>query len=180
MISLQPKDSQKSSPAAQFQSIDSSALSLPYGLTLTFIHDYWKNYSFDYMDICWQSRSESFSCPVVSDSLRPPWSVAHQTFLSTEFSRQDYLSGLPFLSLGDLHNPGTEPRSPALQADSSWSEPPEMSLLFNMLSKSVIAFLPRRKRLSVSQLQSLSVVILEPKKIKSVMLLIFPLLFDMK
>ena len=55
-----------------------------------------------------------------------------------------------------------------------------MSLLFNMLSKSVIAFLPRRKRLSVSQLQSLSVVISEPKKIKSVMLLIFPLIFDIK
>ena len=43
-----------------------------------------------------------------------------------------------------------------------------MSLLFNMLSRLVIAFLPRSKRLLVSWLQSLSVVILEPKKIKSV------------
>ena len=43
-----------------------------------------------------------------------------------------------------------------------------MSLLFNMLSRLVEAFLPRSKRLLVSQLQSPSAVILEPKKIKSV------------
>ena len=43
-----------------------------------------------------------------------------------------------------------------------------MSLLFNMLSWFVIAFLPRSKRVSVSWLQSPSAVILEPKKIKSV------------
>ena len=43
-----------------------------------------------------------------------------------------------------------------------------MSLLFNMLSRSVIAFLPRSKSLLISWLQSPSAVILEPKKIKSV------------
>ena len=43
-----------------------------------------------------------------------------------------------------------------------------MSLLFNMLSKLIIKFLPRSKRLLVSWLQSLSAVILEPPKIKSV------------
>ena len=43
-----------------------------------------------------------------------------------------------------------------------------MSLLFNMLSRLVIAFLPRRKHLLISWLQSPSAVILEPKKIKSV------------
>ena len=43
-----------------------------------------------------------------------------------------------------------------------------MSLLFNMLSRSVIAFIPRSKCLLVSWLQSPSAVILEPKKIKSV------------
>ena len=42
-----------------------------------------------------------------------------------------------------------------------------MSLLFNMLSRLVIVFLPRRKRLLISWLQSPSAVILEPKKIKS-------------
>ena len=40
------------------------------------------------------------------------------------FSRQEYRSGLPFLSPGDLLNPGIEPRSPALQADALTSEPP--------------------------------------------------------
>ena len=43
-----------------------------------------------------------------------------------------------------------------------------ISLLFNMLSSFVIAFLPRSKRLLISWLQSLSAVILEPSKIKSV------------
>ena len=38
------------------------------------------------------------------------------------FSRQDYYSGLPFPSPGDLPNPGMEPVSPALQADSSLTE----------------------------------------------------------
>ena len=43
-----------------------------------------------------------------------------------------------------------------------------MSLLFNTLSRFVIAFLPRSKRLLISWMQSTSAVILEPKKIKSV------------
>ena len=42
-----PKDSQESSPTPQFKSINSSALSFFYGPTLTSIHDYWKNHSFD-------------------------------------------------------------------------------------------------------------------------------------
>ena len=48
-----------------------------------------------------------------------------------------------------------------------------MSLLFNMLSRLVIAFLPRRKHLSISWLQSPPAMILEPKKIKSVTVSIF-------
>ena len=57
-----------------------------------------------------------------------------------------------------------------------------MSLLFNMLSRLVIAFLPRSKHLLISWLQSPSAVILEPKKIKSVTALfpLFPHLFAMK
>ena len=42
------------------------------------------------------------------------------------FSRQEYWSGLLFPSQGDLHDPGIEPQSPALQADSLLSEPPGM------------------------------------------------------
>ena len=48
-----------------------------------------------------------------------------------------------------------------------------MSLLFNMLSRFVIAFLPKSKSLSISLLQSPSIVILEPKKIKSITVSIF-------
>ena len=46
------------------------------------------------------------------------WTAAHQAPLSMRFSRQGYWSGLPFPSPGDLPNPGMEPRSPALEADS--------------------------------------------------------------
>ena len=52
------------------------------------------------------------------------WTVAYQAPLSTGFSRQEYWSGLPFPSLGDLPDPGIEPRSPTLQADALTSEPP--------------------------------------------------------
>ena len=52
-----------------------------------------------------------------------PWTVPHQTPLSMEFSRQEYWSGLPFPSPGDLPNPGIESGSPELQADSLPSEP---------------------------------------------------------
>ena len=51
-----------------------------------------------------------------------PWTVACQAPLSVEFSRQEYCSGLPFPSPGDLPDPGIEPGSPALQADSLPSE----------------------------------------------------------
>ena len=52
-----------------------------------------------------------------------PWTVAHQDPPSMGFSRQEYWSGLPFPSPGDLPDPGIEPRSPALQADALTSEP---------------------------------------------------------
>ena len=47
-----------------------------------------------------------------------PWTVARQAPLSMEFSRQEYRSGLPFPSPGDLPDPGIKPGSPTLQADS--------------------------------------------------------------
>ena len=52
-----------------------------------------------------------------------PWTIAYQDPQSMEFSRQEYWSGLPFPSPGDLPDPGIEPRSPALQADALLSEP---------------------------------------------------------
>ena len=53
-----------------------------------------------------------------------PWTVACQAPLSLGFSRQEYWSGLPCASPGDLPNPRIEPRSPELQVDSLLSEPP--------------------------------------------------------
>ena len=52
-----------------------------------------------------------------------PWTVAYQAPPSMGFSRQEYWSGLPFPSPGDLPNPGIEPKSPAFQADALTSEP---------------------------------------------------------
>ena len=51
-----------------------------------------------------------------------PWAVAYQAPLSMGFSRQEYWSGLPFPSPGDLPDPGIEPGSPTLQADTWPSE----------------------------------------------------------
>ena len=52
-----------------------------------------------------------------------PWTVTHQASPSMEFCRQEHWSGLPFPSPGDLPDPGIEPGSPALQADTLPSEP---------------------------------------------------------
>ena len=59
-------------------------------------------------------------CPTLLDPVDPRG--AHQAPLSMEFSRQEYWSGLPFPSAGDLPDQGIKPRSPALQADSFPSE----------------------------------------------------------
>ena len=59
-----------------------------------------------------------------------PWTVACQDPPSMELSRQQYWSGLPFLSPGDLPNPGIEPGSPTLQADALLSEPPGKPLFY--------------------------------------------------
>ena len=53
-----------------------------------------------------------------------PWTIAYQAPLYTGFSRQEYWSGLPFPSPGDLPDPGINPRSPAFQAHALTSEPP--------------------------------------------------------
>ena len=60
LLSLQLRDSQESSPTPQFKSINSSVFSFLYSLTLTSIHDYRKNHSFDQTDLCWQSNVSAF------------------------------------------------------------------------------------------------------------------------
>ena len=62
-----------------------------------------------------------------------PWTVARQATLSMEISRQEYWSGLPHPSPGDLPHTGIEPGSPAMQADSLLSEPPGKPLAIKRL-----------------------------------------------
>ena len=66
------------------------------------------------------SSSLHGTCPL----FETPWTVTHQAPPPMGFSRQEYWSGLPFPSPGDLPDPGIELRSPALQADALTSEPP--------------------------------------------------------
>ena len=123
LISLKSKGlSRVFSSTTVAESINSSALSLFYCPALTLVHDYWKNHSFDYMDLCRQSNIFCFFFFLVGKTV---------------------------------------------------------SLLFKMLSRFVIVFLPKSKSLLISWLQSPSTVILEPKKIKSLFPL-FPHLFAMK
>ena len=67
------------------------------------------------------------------------WIVEHQAPLSMGFSRPEQWSGLPFPSPGDLPNPGIEPRSPTLQADSLPSEAPgnPLSVVSELCTKSL-------------------------------------------
>ena len=64
-----------------------------------------------------------------------PWTVAYQACPSMGFSWQEYWSGLPFPSPGDLPNPGIEPGSPTLRADASPSDAPEKPEMRQDISK---------------------------------------------
>ena len=66
----------------------------------------------------------------ISRDFETPWTVACQAPLSMGFSRQEYGSGLPFPSPGDLPNPGIEPASPALAGGFLTLAPPGC-LIFN-------------------------------------------------
>ena len=67
-----------------------------------------------FLIVCISFSLVAKSCP----TLATPCTVACQAPLSLVFSKQEYWSGLPFPSPGDLPNPGIKPMSPALQADS--------------------------------------------------------------
>ena len=66
-------------------------------------------------------KVKSLSCVRLSAT---PCTVAYNASPSMGFSRQEYWSGLPFPSPGDLPNPGIKPVSPSLKADALTSEPP--------------------------------------------------------
>ena len=95
-----------------------------------------KQWNQNFLHTCWVYHAEksgiffffftvavSVLCSVMSNSLRPPWTVAHQAPLSMKFSRQEYWSKQPFPYPGDLPDWWTEPKSLKLQADSLLSEP---------------------------------------------------------
>ena len=79
-----------------------------------------------------KKKVKSLSCVRLFATL---WTVAYQASPSMGFFRQEYWSGLPFPSPGDLPDPGIKPRSPALEADALTSEPPgkRLSLIRNYL-----------------------------------------------
>ena len=68
----------------------------------------------------------------MSDSATP-WTVALQAPLSMKFFRQEHWSGLLFPPPESVPNPGTEPRSPTLQADSLPSEPPSVVATYSSI-----------------------------------------------
>ena len=78
LISLQPRDSQESSPAPQFESIDSLAISLLYGPTLTSIRDYWKKHMI--------TVGESASSSYCSCNFSVRW-----TFFQIQSLKEDFL-----------------------------------------------------------------------------------------
>ena len=76
------------------------------------------------------------------------WTIAYQAPLSVKLSRQEYGSGLPFHSPGDLLDPGIESRSPMLQADSLPTEPPgyktkQETMLLNICTLVCVMELPQ-------------------------------------
>ena len=79
----------------------------------------------DFLVVHFAFYNNPFNCIILfchGGLFATPWTVARQAPLSMEFSRQEYWSGLPFPSPGDLLDPGIKPGSPALQANSLPSE----------------------------------------------------------
>ena len=77
---------------------------------------------------------------MLTHSLATLCTVVHQAPLSIEFSRQEYWSGLPFPSPGNLPDPGIEPASPALAGTFFTTEPPEKPK--HVLGYPIYDFLP--------------------------------------
>ena len=72
----------------------------------------------------WKKRQTSFHKIFVTQLCLIPWTAAHQAPLSMGFSGQEYWSGLPFPSPGDLPDPGIEPTPPALTGGFFTTAPP--------------------------------------------------------
>ena len=90
----------------------------------------------NYTYVCISVSIYVYMCVLVVQScltLWDPMDCACQAPLSMEFSRQEYWSGLPCPSSGDITSPGVKPKSPALQADSLTSEPPGKPIYVNYI-----------------------------------------------
>ena len=94
---------------------------------------------FGFLGIQWDQRLHAKSLSRVRLFVTP-WTVAHQAPQSMEFSRQEYWSGLPFPSPGDLPDPGIKPGSPTLQADALPSEPQSYGQL-SLFKENVLYYL---------------------------------------
>ena len=102
----------------------------------------------------WEWGEKAYSCMLSHVWLfATPRTVAHKAPLFMEFSRQEYWSGLPFPSLGDLPYPGIQPGSPSLQADYLLSEPPEKPIKSEGLPKQIIN---KGKRVTKAEPHSIS------------------------
>ena len=86
----------------------------------------------------WKVKAKSLSCVWL---LVTSWTAAYQAPPSMGFSRQEYWSGVPFPFLGHLPNPGMEPRSSALQADSLPSEPSALKSIWLTITLLVYLFI---------------------------------------
>ena len=96
-------------------------------------------------------------CVITVQLCATPWTVAGQASLTREFSRQEYWSGLPFLSPEDLPNTGIEPWSPEFQVDFLPSEPPgkpDHEMSHDLGFTVVLACFPLPPRLLSSQGQN--------------------------
>ena len=108
----------------------SSDFKLPIVFSCLFIINYCQTIDFSLLQVtCF-----TFCVCVLVTQLWVAWAtpqtVACKAPLCMEFSRQEYWSGQPFPSPGDLPNPGIEPKSPAVQVDSFSSEPPGKPRLY--------------------------------------------------
>ena len=90
-----PRDTQESSTAPQFESINFSVLSLLYGPAFTSVHNYPKNCSFDYMDLCWQSDVSAFKYAVY---------ICHSFSPRSKLLLISWLQSLSTVTFGDQEN----------------------------------------------------------------------------
>ena len=127
-------------------------------------------------------QHQSFQRIFRTDSFRIDWFDLHavqgtlKSLLQLQNSKTSILQGSVFFIVQISHLYKTTGKTIALTRRTFVSK--IMSLLFNMLSRLIIAFLPRSKRLLISWPQSPSAVVLEPPKIKSTPICLFPHLFD--